>query len=159
MDKDMIMVTSLSDRTIIVNVPEIQLHRSWKRRGAQYPIERSQLMQAFYDPSVEYLFKNGMLTTNDKQFLMDIGLLNEETGESEIIQLTENLMNRLIKAMPTTEMKETLKKLTRIQLDDLADYAVEHYQEVKLDKIEVLSEATGRNIYKIIENSKASQEE
>ena len=78
MENNMIMVKSASDFTLVVNIPDIPLHRTWKKRGAQFPIERKTLIQAYYDPSVEALFKEGMLTTNDVEFLKEVGLIEED---------------------------------------------------------------------------------
>ena len=50
-----------------------------------------------------------MLVTDDKQFLMDVGLMNEE-GKSEVVELTEAFMIRLIKNMPLTEFKNEVKE-------------------------------------------------
>lgn len=157
MDNNMIMVKSASDFTIVMNVPDIPLHRTWKKRGAQYPIDRKALIQAYYDPSVEFLFKEGMLTTNDVEFLKEVGLI-EEDGTATVTPLTEAFLARLIKLMPLAEVKTELKKLSRSQLEELADYAVEHYTDIQMDRIDVLTKATGKNIMKAIEHYRKAQE-
>ena len=129
MENNMIMITSASDFTLVVNVPEISLHRTWSKRGSKYPIDRKLMIQAFYDPAVEALFREGMLTTNDTEFLKEVGLM-EEDGTSEVIILTDTLLNRLVKLMPLAEVKNELTKLSRTQIEELADYAVEHYQDL-----------------------------
>ena len=155
--ENMVMVKSASDYTLVVNVPELSLHRTWKKRGAQYPIDRNLLIQAYYDPGVESLFRNGMLTTNDVVFLKEVGLM-EEDGTSEVSPLTEQMINRLIRNMPLGEFKMELKKLSRTQLEELADYAVEHYNELQMDRVDALSAATGKNILKAIEHYRKAQE-
>ena len=157
MENNMIMVTSASDYTLVVNIPDIPLHRTWKKRGAKYPIDRKILIQAYYDPSVEALFKEGMLTTNDTEFLKEVGLM-EEDGTTEVVLLTDALLTRLIKTMPVAEVKMELPKLSRTQLEELADYAVEHYTELQMDRIDIFSKATGKNIMKAIEHYRKSQE-
>lgn len=157
MENNMIMVVSASDYTLVVNVPDIPLHRVWKKRGAKYPIDRKQLIQAYYDPAVENLFQEGMLTTNDVEFLKEVGLI-EEDGTANVITLSDTLMIRLIKTMPMIEVKTELKKLSRSQLEELADYAVEHYKDLQMDRIDLLSEATGKNIMKAIEHYRKAQE-
>ena len=157
MENNMTMVKSASDFTLVVNIPDIPLHRTWKKRGAQYPIERKTLIQAYYDPSVEYLFKEGMLTTNDVEFLKEVGLI-EDDGTETVVILTEALMTRLIKTMPAAEVKNELKKLSRTQLEELADYAVAHYTELQMDRVDLLSKATGKNIMKAIEHYRRAQE-
>ena len=149
MENKMIMVKSASDYTLVVNIPDIPLHRTWKKRGAQFPIDRNLLLQAYYDPSVEALFKEGMLTTNDVEFLKEVGLI-EEDGTETVLVLTEQLMNRIIKMMPVAEVATTLKKLSRTQLEELAEYAIEHYTDLAMDRIDLLSKATGKNIMNAI---------
>ena len=157
MENTMIMVTSASDFTLVINVPEISLHKTWKKRGAKYPIDRKLLVQAYYDPSVESLFKSGMLTTNDVTFLKEVGLM-EEDGTTEVVVLTEAMLHRLVKAMPIAEVKKELTKLSRTQLEELADYAVEHYTDLQMDRIELFSKATGKNLMKAIEHYRKAQE-
>ena len=157
MENNMIMVTSASDFTLVINVPEIALHKVWRKRGSKYPIDRKLLIQAYYDPSVESLFKSGMLTTNDISFLKEVGLM-EEDGTTEVVVLTEALLNRLVKVMPITEVKKELMKLSRTQLEELADYAVEHYTDLQMDRIELFSKTTGKNLMKAIDHYKKAQE-
>lgn len=157
MDNNMIMVKSASNCTIVVNVPDIPLRREWQKKGAQFPIERKALIQAYYDPSVEYLFKQGLLTTNDVEFLKEVGLI-EEDGTANVTPLTDAMLLRLIKTMPAAEVKKELPKLTRAQLDELADYAIEHYTDLQMDRIDLLSKATGKNIMKAVEHFRKAQE-
>ena len=157
MENNMIMITSASDFTLVVNVPEISLHRTWSKRGSKYPIDRKLMIQAFYDPAVEALFREGMLTTNDTEFLKEVGLM-EEDGTSEVVILTDTLLNRLVKLMPLAEVKNELTKLSRTQLEELADYAVEHYQDLQMDRIDLFSKASGKNLMKAIEHHRKAQE-
>ena len=157
MENNMIMVKSASDFTLVVNIPDIPLHRTWKKRGAQFPIERKTLIQAYYDPSVEALFKEGMLTTNDVEFLKEVGLI-EEDGTENVVILTEQQMLRLIKNMPLAELSNELKKLSNTQLEELADYAVVNHTNMSMDRIDILSKATRKNLLKAIELYKKAQE-
>jgi hypothetical protein len=157
MENTFVMVKSASDFTLVVNIPDIPLHRTWKKRGAQYPIDRRVLIQAYYDPAVEYLFKEGLLTTNDTDFLKEVGLI-EEDNTAVVTPLTEAMLIRLIKTMPLVEVKAELKKLSRSQLEELADFAIEHYTELQMDRIDILTAATGKNIMKAIEHHRKAQE-
>lgn len=157
MDNNIVMVKSASDYTVVVNVPDLTLHRTWTKRGQQFPIDRKVLFQAYYDPSVEFLFNEGLLTTDDEEFLKAIGLM-EENGEKTVIPLTETFLNRMIKLMPLSEVKAELEKLTRTQLDELADYAILHYKDLHFDRIDILTKATGKDIMGAIKNYKDSEE-
>lgn len=157
MENNMVMVKSASDFTLVVNIPDIPLHRTWKKRGAQFPIDRKILLQAYYDPSVEALFREGMLTTNDVEFLKEVGLI-EEDGTANVVVLTEQQMLRLIKLMPVAELKAELAKLSRTQLNELAEYAISNYTNLAMDRIDILTAATGKNIMKAIEHHRKAQE-
>ena len=157
MENNMVMVTSASDFTLVVNVPDIPLHRTWKKRGAKFPIDRRVLLQAYYTPAVEAMFREGMLTTDDTEFLKEVGLM-EENGTTNVVILTEALLTRLIKVMPVVEVKKELTKLSHAQLEELADYAIEHYTDLQMDRIDLLSRATGKNIMKAIEHYRKAQE-
>ena len=157
MDNNMIMVTSASDFTLVVNVPEIPLHKTWKKRGAKYPIDRKVLLQAYYNPAVETLFREGMLTTNDVEFLKEVGLI-EEDGTENVVVLTDVLLNRLVKLMPIAEVKIELTKLSHTQLEELANYAIEHYTDLQMDRIDLFSKVTGKNLMKAIDHYRKAQE-
>lgn len=158
MENKTMFVKVTTDSTVVVNVPEIPFHRTWKKRGAKFPVDRSVMLQAYYDPSVEFLFREGLLTTDDTDFLKEVGLMDDD-GNAEIVVLDEALMKRYIHTMPLYELKEALTKLSRSQIAELAEFAIAHYTELQVDRIDMLSKASGKNIMKAIENLKASSEE
>jgi hypothetical protein len=157
MNNNMIMVRSASDWTVVVDIPYLNLHRVWTKRDQKYPIERSVLLQAYYDNAVEALFRKGTLVVDDKDFLREVGLLDEEE-KSVVYELTDAMKNRIIKLMPVSEVKKELAKMSDSQLEELGDYAVIHYQDLLMDRIDILSKATGKNIIEAIKNFKAAQE-
>ena len=88
MENNFVMVRSASDWTLVVDVPHLNLHRVWTKRGQKYPIARNDLIQAYYRPAVEALFREGSLVTDDKDFLREVGLLDEK-DEPIIYELTD----------------------------------------------------------------------
>ena len=159
MENNYVMVRSASDWTLVINVPHLNLSRTWLKRGQKYPIDRAALVQAYYDPAVETLFKEGSLVVDDVDFLREVGLLDETTKKSVIYELTDQKKNSLIKTMPLWEVKQELGKMTRTQVEELADFAVVHYKELVMDRIDLLSEASGKKIMEAIKNYKAAQED
>ena len=153
-----VYVTSASDHTLVIHIPEMLISKTWTKRGQKYPFDFEQLVQAYYNSSVETLFKQGLLTTDNKEFLKAVGLMNEEE-ETSVVNLTEALLTRLIKHMPLAELKKTLPTLSRSQLQELGEYAIVHYKELNLDRTDILSKATGKDLLKAIENYKKAQEE
>jgi uncharacterized Fe-S cluster-containing radical SAM superfamily enzyme len=157
MENNTIFVRSASDYTVVVNVPHIPLQRVWQKKGAKYPFDRNTMIQAYYDPSVEALFKEGKLVTDDEKFLVEVGL-KEEGEPSPVVELTDTLKTRLIKAMPVVEVENELKKLTRSQIEELVDYAILHYQDLAMDRVDLFTRVSGKNVMEAIRNYKLSQE-
>lgn len=157
MENNTIFVRSASDYTVVVNVPHIPLQRVWQKKGAKYPFDRNTMIQAYYDPSVEALFKEGKLVTDDEKFLVEVGL-KEEGEPNPVVELTDTLKTRLIKAMPVAEVENELKKLTRSQIEELVDYAILHYQDLAMDRVDLFTKVSGKNVMEAIRNYKLSQE-
>lgn len=157
MKENEIMIESLSNSTVVIDLPEIPLRRTWTKAGAKYPIDRDIMERAFYDYSVEMLFREGILTTDNVDFLKAVGLMSED-NVAVVTKTNDDFFNRMIKLMPLAQFKMELAKLTASQRQDLADYAIEHYIDLKMDRIDLLSKATGKNILKAIEYVKADQE-
>ena len=158
MNNNFVMVRSASDWTLVMDVPHLNLHRVWTKRGQKYPIERDALIQAYYRPAVEALFRDGALVTDDKEFLREVGLLDEE-DKSIVYELTDNTKNRLIKLMPLSEVRMELAKMSHNQILELADYAILHYTDLAMDRIDILSKASGKDILTAIKNHRAAQED
>lgn len=157
MNNNFVMVRSASDWTLVVDIPHLNLHRVWTKRGQKYPIDRTALLQAYYSPAVEALFREGSLITDDIEFLREVGLLGED-NKSVVYELTDAMKLRVIKNMPLAEVKKELAKMSQSQIDEVADFAVTHYNDLVMDRIDLLSKASGKNILKSIENYKAAQE-
>lgn len=155
---NMIKVRSASDFTLVINAPEIPLVKTWNKRGAVYPIDKDALIQAYYSTSLEELIRKGMLVVDDKQFLIEVGLAEEE-NTMMAIELTPALKEKCINAMPLWELEQTLGKLSEYQISELAEYAIENHTKMKMDRIELLGKASHKNILKAIELYKAAQED
>ena len=157
--ENLVMVKSASDWQVGINVPYLMLNRTWLKRGQQHPIDRQTLVQAYYDPSVETLFREGKLICSDVDFLRAVGLFNEDTQKSVVYELTDAMKTRLIKLMPLAEVKQELAKMSHAQIEELADYAIANYQDLMMDRIDLLSKASGKNLMGAIKNYKAAQED
>ena len=155
---DMIKVRSASDATIVVNSPATMLVKTWNKRGAFHLISKDTLLQSFYNSSLEYLIKKGMLIVEDKDFLIEVGLI-EADAENTYIELTEAMMKKYLGIIPVFELEANLKKLSSHQISDLVNYAIAHSTEMKMDRIELLSKYSNKNILKAIELYKADQED
>ena len=154
---DMIKVRSASDATVVVSSPSTMMNKTWNKRNSFHLIPRDTLLQTYYNSCLERLVTKGILVIEDKEFLREVGLLDEETPV--VMELTETIMKKAISVMPLWEFEQTLGKLSNHQINDLANYAVQHYAELKMDRIEILGKASGKNILKAIELYRASQED
>ena len=154
---NMIKVRSASDFTLVINAPEIPLVKTWNKRGAVYPIDKDVLIQAYYSSSLEELVRKGLLIIEDKQFLVEVGLDEEDTVMA--IELTNALKEKCISVMPVWELEKTLSQLSEYQISELAEYAIQNHEKMKMDRIELLNKASHKNILKAIELYKAAQED
>lgn len=157
MRENMIAVESCADRTLVVYTPTV--NKTWLKKGQKLYVDRDAMEQAYYEPSTEYLFREGLLTTDDKTFLEDVGLIEAGSDTPIVTKLEENKLKRMIGPMPLSEFKEEVKKLTGAQIEELGAYAIEHYTELKNDRVDILSKLMGKDILKTISNLKASKED
>lgn len=157
MTNDIIMVKSAADAVVVMNLPELSFRRVWQKKGAKFPIDRKILLQAYYNPGVTALFEEGILVTDDEAFLVEVGL-KEEGGEAKVIELTDAYKVRLVKTMPLMEVEREIKKLTRSQIEELVDYAILHYTEMSMDRVDLFSKISGKDVMGAIKIYRASLE-
>lgn len=156
---DMVKVRSATDVTVSLFDPTIPLRKSWEKRGAVIPIEREKLVQAFYNSSLEDCLRNGTLVIDDKSFLYEVGMIESEQAPAPSYEMTTTLMDKMISTMPLWEIQNTLKSLSNTQIAELAEYAITNHKNLKMDRIDLLSKYSGKNILKAIELFKAAQED
>jgi hypothetical protein len=157
MENKMIMVKSASDSTLVVFIPELGLRKTWTKKGMRLPIDRTVLTQACYNPAVENMVRDGSLVIEDKAFLIEAGFMSEEEIEN-LVELTETYLKRMIKLMPLIDVKKEIVKLSSSQINELIDYAITHYTDLNMDRIELFGKISGRDMMRSITNYKAAQE-
>lgn len=155
---DMVKIRSTTDRTISLFDPTIPVRKTFAKRGAIATIERDKLVQLYFNSSLENALRSGTLVIDDKAFLYEVGYITDVEEKVETYELTPTLMKRCIGVMPLTELVAELKKMSLDQVKELADYAVLNNTELKMDRIDILSKASGKNILKAIELHRADQE-
>lgn len=146
--ENMVSIKSTIKALVSINVPNLNLRRSWPKKGAVQKIPFDVLEQAYFEPGVEYLFKTGVLYIDDMEVKRALGLEAPEAEEPEtIIDLSDSFMSKLLTATPLKDMRETLEKLSHEQLVELSYYAVEigvtDFQRCKL-----LKDKTGIDVMK-----------
>ena len=156
---DMVKVRSATDVTVSLFDPTIPLRKTWEKRGSIIPIERDKLAQAYYNSSLDACLRNGTLVIDDKQFLYEIGFISDPEEKLPVFELTSEMMEKCISTMPLWEVEKTLKQLSVHQINELAEYAITHHKNLRMDRIDLLTKYSGKNILKAIELFRASQED
>lgn len=156
---DMVKVRSATSGTISLFDPTIPINKVWEKRGAIVPVEREKLIQLYYGSSLKDALDSGLLIIDDKDFLYEVGYISEPEEALHAVELTPTLMKRCISVMPVAELKNTLRTLSKSQIQELAEYAITNYDDLRMDRIDVLSKASGKDILKAIELYRKAQED
>lgn len=153
MENKQVFLTSTSKGYVVVNIPDLHLKRIWEKKGAKKPIAFDILQQAIYDPSVEYLLSQGILTIDDLDIKIALGLESEEakeTGKVNIVVLSDSDMERYLTVMPVYEFREKIKDLKKEQIFSLVDYAIEH-ELTNMEKADILKQYTEIDIIRAVQ--------
>lgn len=155
---DKVIVTSMVNGLVSINLPQHHLVRAWPQKGAKLPVDKDALREAIYEPGVEYMFKNGMLYIDDMDFKIELGL--EEEGAkvpTAIVPVDEKYLERLLKRMPLVEMKAAIKNMNGEQKHELIDYASKQ-GDIQMDRIAAIREITGTDLFEVIKLKKQREE-
>ena len=151
-------VTSATVGETSVFEPSIPFRASWPAKGSTRPIEKDVIEQLLYTPGFKYMIDTGMLYIEDLDQKKELGLEPEDATEPvNIIILTDAVKNKYMKVYSLEKFKEEIKKLSREQVIDLADYAIEN-EIVDFAKNEVIEKLCGKNIIKGIQLAKQNKE-
>ena len=154
MENKQVVLVSTIDAYVGINIPDLHLKRLWERKGAKKTIPLDVLREAIYDPSVEYLLREGILYIDDLDVKIELGLEDESAREPNtqlnIQLLKEEEMNRLLTVVPIYEFKIKAKELKKEQIHALVDYAILH-EITNFEKCEFLKELTGQDIIRTVQ--------
>jgi len=119
-----VIVTSMVSGNVGLTLPHLRVNKTWPKKGTKLPIEKDILREAIYEPGVEYMFKNGILYIDDMDFKIELGLEAEGAkAPTAIIPVDEKYLERVLKRMPVSEMKQVIKTMNDNQRRELIDYA------------------------------------
>lgn len=154
MASKMIDVMSTVNAQVVIRVPNLNFKRTWPKKGSVIKVPEEILDQAFYEPGIEYLFRNGILYIDDMEKKVYYGLEEEGTTEpTNVILLDEAETERLLFKVSKEEFKEELDKLSKDQVTELAFSAVEH-ECTDYDKNMLLQKRTGINVFRSVAEKK-----
>ena len=162
MENKQITLVSTIDAYVGIDVPDLHLKRLWERKGAKKTIPLDVLREAFYDPSVEYLLRQGILYIDDLDVKIDLGLEDESAREPgaklNVVVLKDDEINRLLTVVPIYEFKNKIKELPKEQVQNIVDYAVMH-EITNFEKCEFLKELTGFDVLRTVQLNHEAKEE
>ena len=162
MENKQVTLVSTIDAYVGIDVPDLHLKRLWERKGAKKTIPLDVLREAFYDPSVEYLLRQGILYIDDLDVKIDLGLEDESAREPgaklNVVVLKDDEINRLLTVVPIYEFKAKIKELPKEQIKNIVDYAVMH-EITNFEKCEFLKELTGFDVLRTVQLNHEAKEE
>lgn len=162
MENKQVTLVSTIDAYVGIDVPDLHLKRLWERKGAKKTIPLDILREAFYDPSVEYLLRQGILYIDDLDVKIDLGLEDESAREPgaklNVVVLKDDEINRLLTVVPIYEFKNKIKELPKEQVQNIVDYAVTH-EITNFEKCEFLKEFTGFDVLRTVQLNHEAKEE
>ena len=159
MENRKVMVKSAVASRVSINIPELKLKRVWEKRNVVRPIPFEDLEQALYEPGIEYMFKQGILTIDSMEDKIALGLEEEGTTvPTNIIVLSEAEMDRYWKVLPLIEFKQKLTTLPKEQIQNLIDHAIEK-EYTDINKCEYIRERMEIDIIRAIQLNRQAKEE
>ena len=157
--EEKVKIKNLVSSRVVLVVPELNLKRTWEKKGVVRTIPFEQLEEAYYNPGVENLFLDGVLGIDDMEVKIALGL--EEEGATEptrVIALDDKQRDRYMRVMPLHEFKKKVAELPKEQIHELANYAIEN-QISDFDKAEVINQLADVDIMSAIKLNRDNKKE
>lgn len=156
---DKIIIISNTNSRVGIDLPEIRFSRKWPVKGSKISVDKEIFEQMMYDAGTRYMFESGMLYTEDLEVKKLVGLEPEDVEEPvNIIILDDKQKNRYMSVMPINEFITNIKKLGYEELQNLADYAIEHELIGDLKKCDEIQKLIGKDIIAAIRLNKQDKE-
>lgn len=156
---DKIKVISAYNGRCGIDHPELRISRRWESNGSINTFTKEQLEELMYLPAFKNMVNEGLLYIEDMQTKKDLGIEPEDAEQPTIRLLDSKEMDRLWRIIPASQFKLETKNLTKHQLNNLAEYAMQHGDDGTFEKANYLSSITDFNIIKGIELAKEANKE
>ncbi len=152
MESKMIEIKSSASAVVKLLYPERNLRKVWNKKGAVQKIRLEDLIEAIYEPGIEYLFRTGVLYTNDMEAKIALGLEEEGTTvPTNIVVLSEMEIKRMLGAQPIHEVKAILETLSHEQIVEIGNQAIES-RVFNQEKLDLIDSYVHMNLFKVINN-------
>lgn len=156
MENRKVDIVSTVDAVVTVESPQLRFNRTWERRGTVRPIELDVLKELVYETGFWNMLIGGILYIPDMEVKKELGLEPEDAEEPQnVIILTDAQKKRYLTVMPQSEFEANCAKLTKTELNNLVDYAIQN-EIINYDKATYLKNITERDIIKSIEFNRTS---
>lgn len=153
-----VKVISTITSAVSVVAADLRFSRTWPMAGASVSIDKELLEDLMYDIGFRNMIESGILYIEDLKTKKDLGLEPEEATKPEnIIVLNEKEKRKYMTTLATPIFKEKIKKLSKAQLEELCDFAIDN-KYLSVDKAKILKEACGRDIIAAVRLSEANKE-
>ena len=111
-----------------------------------------------FDPGFHNMLTMGMLYIEDMEVKKELDLEPQDAVEPvNIIVLNDKQKRQYLTELSLVGFKDKVKKLGRTQLEELADYAIDH-RLLDVDKCNVLKEACGRDVINAVRLNEQNKE-
>ena len=155
---DKVKVISTLKNRVTVDVPDIRFSSTWPTAGASVNIDKDTLEELMYDAGFTNMVKMGILFIEDMEFKKEMGLEPEDATEPvNLILLNDKEKRYYLTGISLVGFKDKLKKLSKNQIEELADYAIQN-KLVDIEKCKVIKEACGRDVIRAIQLLEADKE-
>ena len=154
---DNVFVVSTVNGNVGFSIPELRFKRVWQKKKARFPVPKDVLREAIFYPGVSYLFEKGILYIEDLDFKKEIGLEPYDAVKETIVLLEDKMIERMLTNMPIAEFRAEFKKLTDVQMKEVAQYAVDHAM-IDMNKAEIMKSLCGMDVLKIYNLKKQNEE-
>ena len=156
---DKVKVTIMVKGIVGVSLPQLRFKREWPMMGATIPIDFEILQEAIFDPGFKHMLEQGVLSIDDMEAKKKLGLEPDDAKEPEnLFVLNEMQMVRLLKVAPFEEFETALKKMSKFQLNTLANLAIDK-EIADYDKTDLIKKTSGIDIRKGIEIRRMEKQE
>ena len=159
MENQKIDIISNVNSRVGVLLPEIKFSRKWPKKGSKVTVDKETFEHMMYDNGTRYMFETGMLYITDMEIKKEVGLEPEEAIEpTNIIILDDKQRHRYMSIMPINDFILNIKKLSFEEIQNLADYAIEHELIGDLKKCDEIQKMIGKDILAAIRLNKLDKE-
>ena len=147
-----VKVTNNVNQYITLTDYSLNFTIDFERKGVSRFIDLDILQQIIFKRGTEVIFKQGMLTIDDMEAKIALGLEPEGAKEPvNIITLTDAQKRRHMTVSPIQEFKEIVEKLPLEQKKELARFAIANELIGNMEKVDYLKEKTKIDILKAIQ--------